>query len=170
MPGCCSWYRRPPRASGHQASSWGWDILPSIRVRRAPCFVLRKEGCWTAQQWPEWVEKWKCHSAGLLTLGWWCQFGRRICQDAESAFPSHPFPLLWALVHHPEWYCSSWSILPETDPDVSQKEHTPPSAPRKMILASCSGTSRRPKPVAKTETRHRRNTLEGGKRGFRKRT
>lgn len=54
---------------------------------------------------------------------------------------------------------------------IKRTPHTTTSpSPPKIILASCSGTSRRPKLVAKTETRHKRSTLAGRKWGFRKRT
>lgn len=69
--------------------------------------------------------KWKLCSTGLLTLGWCCQFGRKAVPRYRDRLPLPPFPLLQALTCYPFWYCSGWSILPETDsqcPDILSEE------------------------------------------------
>lgn len=132
----------PPGASQHGASSWGWDILVSVRVRRGVLFCVKEGWVLRSSAMAEWVE-----NETLLyrsELGKCCQFCRRICQDAETALPLLLFPLLQALMCYPLWYCSAWSNWPGTDShcsDILPKEEKPPNA----ILASDSGTNRKPK-------------------------
>lgn len=88
------------------------------------------------------------------------------CRDCH---PLPPFLLLQALTRYPGWYCSTWTILPETDshcPDVLAKEE--PLSPANVILVSCSGSSRKPKWVPETDQAQEKHP-QRGKMGFQER-
>lgn len=79
----------PPGASGHRVSSWGWDILVSVRVRRGFCSVLRKDGCWEAHPWAEWAE----NGNFALQVCWCCDnvacFAEGYAKMQRLPFPSY---------------------------------------------------------------------------------
>lgn len=89
----------------------------------------------------------------------------------KGCLPLPLFPLLQAVTYRPFWYCSTWSILPETHshcPNITRR--TPFPHCNSCFMLKDKQKAKAGTQVAETEIKHESSTHEGGRQGFRKHT